>query len=148
MFRTAAASLQTAPYKSYRQPPAYLRGSPAGITYNLNNVCNAGVLPGHRLSACLRVSAEHAQTINYNPTLSQYIVVVNRHSGVFCISRQLQNEPDRYGAAVLTLFSSINRSSKFSSDCSICLIIPSVLLRGIVWKYHIKKFFQFFWIFL
>lgn len=127
MFRTAAASLQTAPYKSYRQPPAYLRGSPAGITYNLNNVCNAGVLPGHRLSACLRVSAERAQTINYKPTIAQYVVVIDRYSDAFCISRQLQYELDRYGAAILTLFSSINHSSKFSSDCSIYLIIPGVL---------------------
>ena len=36
---------QTAPYKSYRQPFAYPRNGPAGITYNLNNVCNAGVPP-------------------------------------------------------------------------------------------------------
>ena len=33
------------PIKSYQQPPAYPRNSPAGITYNLNNVCNAGVPP-------------------------------------------------------------------------------------------------------
>ena len=33
------------PIKSYQQPPAYPRSSPAGITYNLNNVCNAGASP-------------------------------------------------------------------------------------------------------
>ena len=33
------------PIKSYQQPHTYPRSNPAGITYNLNNVCNAGVPP-------------------------------------------------------------------------------------------------------
>ena len=36
---------QTAPYKPIGNRPAYLRDSPADITYNLNNVCDAGVPP-------------------------------------------------------------------------------------------------------
>lgn len=45
-----------------------------------------GCPPGPRPTACLRISAEHAQTINYKPTLTQYVVVVNRVWRVFCIS--------------------------------------------------------------
>lgn len=33
------------PIKSYQQPHTYPRSNPAGITYNLNNVCNAGASP-------------------------------------------------------------------------------------------------------
>lgn len=43
-----------------------------------------GCSPGHRPLACLRVSAERAQTINYTVTLTQYIAVVNRNRILFC----------------------------------------------------------------
>ena len=52
------------PIKSYQQPPAYPRNSPAGITYNLNNVCNAGVplVPGQQPASAFQ-RRTHKQSI-------------------------------------------------------------------------------------
>lgn len=75
------------PIKSYQQPPAYPRSSPAGITYNLNNVCNAGASPvPSPVGSAPRLSGERTNN-QYRDTITQYIAVVNRLFSIYCSLR-------------------------------------------------------------
>ena len=76
------------PIKSYQQPPAYPRNSPAGITYNLNNVCNAGVppVPGQQPASAFQRST-HKQSITqilYHNIL-RVSITFNLYTAICCV---------------------------------------------------------------